>query len=168
MALTPKQERFAQNVALKRMNQSQAYAEAYDATGKTQEAVAKLASSVASHSEVKARIVVLTGRAEAEALKKGALTLEQSLEEAGQMFEDAKALGNTSAGVAAAKLRAQLSGHLVEKADKNRANDLEGMDVEGLAELRIAVEAKLQSSRDALAAIGMPVTPPAVARRVIG
>lgn len=166
MALTAKQEVFCQGVAVRKLSQTDAYTYAYDVGKMTPASIHNAASKLAAIDEVKARIVVLTERATAAAVKAGALTLAQSIDEAGQMFEDAKALGQVAAGVAAAKLRAQLSGHLDEK-KQDAKGSLDDMDVKGLLAMREAVEAKITSSREALEMVGDVVAPAAPIRRVI-
>ena len=115
MALTVKQERFCQLVALKQMTQTAAYSEVYDITGKTPEGIAKLASAVANRPGMQERISVLRERGTVEAVRKAGRTLADCVQGVEELIEDAKNLGQISAGIAGAKLRAQLLGHLVEK-----------------------------------------------------
>ena len=170
MALTAANEVMARKIALEGLSQTDAYSCAYKTEGKTPDAISKLASAVANRPEVAKRIEVLRERATAAAVKSALLTREQSLDEAGQLLRDAQDLGQISAGVAAAKLRAQLSGHLDEKKQDARGA-LDEMDVDGLLKMREAVEAKIQHSREALEMTGeaQPIVKAVVPmRRVIG
>jgi hypothetical protein len=168
VALTAANEVMARKIALENMDQSAAYACAYKTEGKTPDAISKLASAIANRPEVADRINVLRERATAAAVKKAALTREDAMDEAGQLLKDAMDLGQISAGVAAAKLRAQLAGHLDEK-KQDPKGALEDMDLERLLELRKAVEDKVARSREALAMTDAPapVATPAPIRRVI-
>lgn len=167
--LTSKMEAFAQAVALKKQSLSACYAEAYDAAKMAPKSINDAASKLAAHPAVAQRIEVLVGRAEAAAVKAAAYTIEAAMGEAGRLLEDAKNLGQISAGVAAATLRARLSGLLAEKKEEKKGA-LSDLDVEGLLALRAELEAKLQREADALELAGAssaaaPVTP---FRRVIG
>lgn len=168
MALTAKQEVFCQGVAVRKLSQTDAYSYAYDVGKMKPASINDASSKLAANPEVAQRIVVLKERATAAAVKAGALTLAESIDEAGQMFEDAKALGQVAAGVAAAKLRAQLSGHLDEK-KQDAKGSLDDMDVKGLLEMREAVEAKVKQSREALEMVGDAPAPQVASpiRRVI-
>lgn len=90
--------------------------------------------------------------------------------EAGNLLEDAQALGQISAGVAAATLRAKLSGHLAENKLESKGA-LDDMDVQALLEMRADVEVQIQRAKDALELCGdvdSPPPPPVPLRRVIG
>lgn len=167
MALTSKQEAFARGVALEKLSLSDAYRAAYDTAKMQPTTVQSEASKLAAHPEVAARIQVVSKRAEAAAVKKAGLTLEASMEEAASLLQDAQALGQISAGVAAATLRAKLAGHLVEKKE-NTKDMLSDMDVEGLLSVQAEVNARIQRAKDALALVGEvePVAAPLM-RRVI-
>lgn len=167
MALTAKQEMFAKLIALEGMNQSEAYAKAYDTSGWKPASVASKASTMASDASVAARIVVLKERATDAAVRKTAITLADSIAEAGEMLEGAKAAGQYSAGVAAAKLRAQLAGHLVERKEV-RQGPLDDTDVAKLMKMKADAEASIAALREASELAGeVPATPPPM-RRVIG
>ena len=164
--LTSKMEKFSRGVAVEKLSLSDAYRAAYDTAKMQPTTVQSEASKLAAHPAVSARLEVLEGRAEAAIIKKAALTVEQSLDEAGELLEDAQALGQISAGVAAATLRAKLSGLLVEKpAEKGSA--LDSMDVEDLLEMRKEVEARIQRAKEALDLVGEAPLAPAAHRRVI-
>jgi phage terminase small subunit len=57
--LTPKQEKFAQSIALEDMNKSDAYRSAYDASKMSDKTVNEKASLLASQDKIKARILEL-------------------------------------------------------------------------------------------------------------
>ncbi|MDP3940358.1 MAG: hypothetical protein Q8R92_19765 [Deltaproteobacteria bacterium] len=171
MALTAKQEAFARAVAIGGMNQTAAYASTYEVGKSTQKSIQDSASRLAAEPQVKARIKLLTERAAGVAVKKAGLTLAQSMAEAESLLEDAQALGQISAGVAAAKLRAQLAGHLVEKKEE-KTGPLTDMDVTSLLALKAEVQAQLQRNKDALDLVGdlesHVAVPLPLMRRVIG
>lgn len=164
--LTAANEVFARKISLENMNQTDAYACAYDVSGRTPEAVHKASSALALKPEVAGRIQLLKGRAEAKSVKAAAYTLDSAMGEAEQLLQDAQALGQISAGVAAAKLRAQLSGHLTEKTP-DKGNVLDSMDADGLLEMRKEVEARIQRAKEALDLVGEAPLAPAAHRRVI-
>jgi phage terminase small subunit len=168
--LTGKQSRFCEKV-LEGLNLSDAYRAAFNAENMKPATVNRAAKELADHPKVAARIKVLREGATAAALKKAAHTLEDAMKEAGDLLEDAQVLGQISAGVAAAKLRAQLAGHLSEKRDA-RPSSLDDMDVERLLELRAALEAKIKRNKEVSAPVdthaSTPSTPAVPIRRVIG
>lgn len=127
-----------------------------------------MASRLAAKIHVAARIAVLTERATTIAAKKAGLTLADCIEEANIWVEDAKALGNTSAGVAATKLRAQLAGHLVEKREVKNTGPLDEADVGALSTMLVVAGEEIQRLKDAQALTGEVAAPPAPIRRVIG
>lgn len=61
--LTPKQDKFAQAIALEGMNKSDAYRSAYDTSRMTDKTVNEKASLLASNDKVRARIKELTEQA---------------------------------------------------------------------------------------------------------
>ena len=148
MALTAKQEVFCQKVAIQKLTQTDAYSAAYDVEKMAPDTIRKKASELALSGDVAARIAVLSERATAAALKKSGLTLEASMKELDDLMQDAQALGQISAGVAAAKVRAQLAGHLVEKKEI-RSGPLEASDVEALLKMQRQIDADAQRARDA-------------------
>lgn len=150
MALTAKQERFAQNIALKGMNQTEAYSEAYDSAKMGPASVNANASRLALHPDVKARIDVLREGATRAAVKAAAYTRDDAIREADEARLAALANGQGSAVVAATKLKSELAGHLSEKKADAKAT-LDDMDVESLLKLKAAVEDKVERSREALA-----------------
>lgn len=170
--LTAKQERFAQNIALKGMNQSAAYAEAYDAGKMTPETITSRASELAAHSGVAARINVLKEGTARAAVKAAAYSRDDAIQEADEARLAALANGQSSATVAAIKLKAELSGHLADK-KADAKGSLDDMDIEKLLELRKAVEDKVERSREALAMTGpaavvaAPAPAAPIMRRVI-
>lgn len=169
MALTAKQEAFARGVALEKLGQADAYRAAYDTSKMTPKSVDESASHLAADTKVAARIKVLAERATAAAVKTAGLTLDGSMAEAEALLQDAMALGQISAGVAAATLRAKLSGLLAEK-DSKKGNPLDDLDVDGLLQLRVDLEAKIARNREALEMTGdlVPEAAAAPIRRVIG
>lgn len=167
MALTAKQEQFAQGIALKGLNQSAAYSAAYDASKMTPETIACRASELAKHSDVADRINVLRERATGAAVKKAGYTLADAIAEADELAADGKALGQISAAVAAIKLKAQLGGHLVEKKEI-RTGSLEDTDLEKLAHMKAQAEAEMQAAEDAASVVGEVPTIAQPQRRVIG
>ena len=119
----------------------------------TRESVTKAASALATRPDVASRINVLKGRATAAAVKNAALTLEDCLAEAGEMLQDAKALGNTSAGVAAAKLRAQLAGHLVERKEVKDSR-LDDATVDNILDVLKELKQRAAAAAEADALVG--------------
>lgn len=168
MALTIKQEKFAQAVALQGMTQSAAYSACYDAAKLSPANLARRASEVARHPEVAARMVVLTERAAADAVKKAAYTLDAAITEADQLIADARSLGQVSAAVAAAKHKAQLAGHLVEKKEITNRSGLDDLDAEKLKKLRDELNARLDRAREAQALVGGTEMVQPQLRRVVG
>jgi hypothetical protein len=171
LALTAKQEAFAQAVGIRNLSHLAAYSEVYDISRCTPESVSSLSSRLAADDSVRSRIEVLKARVLAKTVEKAALSLADCIAEADIWVQDAQALGNTSAGVAATKLRAQLSGHLAEKtAEKKGA--LEDSDVASLLAMRDAINAQLQRAKDALDMVGdldgVRSSAPVPMRRVIG
>lgn len=167
--ITGANEVFARKVALENMDQSAAYACAYNTSKMTPKSVACAASALATKPEVAQRIVVLRERATQSAVKAAAHTRDAAIDEAEKLLQDAHALGQISAGVAAAKLKAQLAGHLDEK-KQDAIDTLADMDASSLVKLREAVEAEIARSREALEMTGgdAPAKPAAVpVRRVL-
>lgn len=143
-------EKFSRTVALENQSLTDAYRGAYDTAKMQPTTVQSEASKLAAHPEVAARIQVLSERAQAAAIKKAGLTLEASMAEAGELLEDAKSLGQISAGVAAATLRAKLAGHLSERKEEKR-DVLDDIDVAILLQMRDEVVQRLQRAKDKLA-----------------
>ncbi|MCX7144187.1 MAG: hypothetical protein NT123_24755 [Proteobacteria bacterium] len=165
--LTAKMEAFARNVALKNQSFTDAYTDAYSTEKMAPRTVQTEAKRLAAHPLVAPRLELLRGRAEAAAVKRAALTLDDSLDEAGEMFDGAKAAGQFSAGVAAAKLRAQLAGHLSEKKEEHQGA-LTDIDVEVLLKMRDELVEKIKQTKEALARKGAQPEEPKPCRRVIG
>ena len=151
--LTAKQERFAQNVALKGMTQSAAWGEAYNATLMSPKSINEAASRLLANVKIKARVIGLKQGATAAAVKKAGLTLADSIDEAGDMLAGAKIAGQYSAGVAAVKLRAQLSGHLADRKEV-RQGPLDDADVAKLVATLAEIDAKLAAMKDAEDLVG--------------
>lgn len=169
MALTSQQEVFAKKIALENLNQSAAYSAAYNVAKMAPKTITDRAHDLAKLPEVAARIDVLRERATAASVKAAAHTRDAAINEAQALLEDAHALGQISAGVAAAKLKAQLAGHLDEK-KQDPKGQLDEMDITSLLELKKAVEDKVESSREALAMVEVKtpvIAAPAPIRRVI-
>lgn len=169
LRLTSKMEGFARGVAIEKLSLSDAYRANYDTAKMTPKSINDAASKLAAHPAVAQRVQVLSERATAAAVKTAAHTLEASMVEAGSLLEDAQALGQISAGVAAATLRAKLSGLLVEKPNEKK-NALDDMAVAELLLMRDEVNARLQRAKDALDLVGETPAAPVVVplRRVIG
>ena len=166
--LTAKQEAFCRAIAVEGLNQSAAYSKAYDAAKMTAKSISEAASRLAADSKVAARIAVISEGATAVAVKKAGLTLADAMGEAGELLDGAKAAGQYSAGVAAAKLRAQLAGHLVERKEV-RSGPLEDVDIQRLLAMKAQAEADLARAGevadfmgDSAATVDQPV------RRAIG
>lgn len=166
--LTQKMAAFASGVAIEKLSLSDAYRAAYDATKMTPKSINDAASKLAAHPAVAQRVQVLSERATAAIIKKAGFTFEASMDEAGGLLEDAKALGQISAGVAAAALRARLAGLLNEKREE-KPGALDDVSVQELLALREIVAAQLQRAADALELVGIsPIVAPVIMRRVIG
>lgn len=156
MELTPKQERFAQNIALKQMNQTEAYKDAYDTGKMSESSIRGAAAALAANRAVAERIAVLKAGATAAAIKKSGYELADAIEEA----EDARQLtrdqGQGSAMVAAIKLKAQLAGHLVEKKEVNNTN-LDAKEIERLKAMHQQALDTLAKAREAAELVGQAV-----------
>ena len=105
-------------------------------------------------------------------MEKTGLTLADCIAEANIWVADAQALGNTSAGVAATKLRAQLAGHLVERKEVSTKGQLDDMDIAALAKMRDEanrlIQVQVDAAAEAAALTGAVVAPTPQLRRVIG
>lgn len=167
MALTAKQEGFCRGVAIQNLSLSDAYRANYDVSKMTTESINTAAKQLAASLPVATRLDVLRQRATEAVLKKAGLTLEAAMAEAGALLEDAKALGQISAGVAAATLRAKLAGLLIEKKEV-RTGALEEVDLTKLAHMREQAERDLKAAEDAASVVGEVPTPAAPVRRAIG
>lgn len=154
-------------MAIRNMNQSEAYSTAYDASRMTAESITSAASKVAAHDAVAARILVLKGRATAAAVKKAGLTLADEIQACSTAVENARALGQTAAEVAAIKLRAQLGGHLVERKEVSTKGTLEEADIAKLMALKREIDLRITLSKEAADLVGGTTTQPAQLRRVI-
>jgi hypothetical protein len=113
---------------------------------------------------------VISEGATAVAVAKAGIALADSVADAEALLAQAQSLGQVSAGVAAAKLKAQLCGHLTEKTQETTKNPLTGKDISQLLALQSALESKLQAEIDALELAGIKPSAPRVVpmRRVIG
>ena len=168
MALTAKQEAFARAVGVEGLNQTEAYTKAYGAGKMSPNALSSTAARLAALPPVAARIAVLIEGPTAEAVRKTGLTLADSINEAGEMLDGAKAAGQYSAGVAAAKLRAQLAGHLVERKEV-RSGPLEDVDIARLLSMKAQAEADLSKASEVAEFMGdATVTVDQPVRRAIG
>ena len=165
--LTAKEEIFCQCLAMRKMNQSEAYSTAWDASKAKPETIASKASILASQEKIKARISVLTERATAIAVKKAGLTLADEIMACTETLENARALGQASAEVAAIKLRAQLGGHLVERKEVSTKGTLEEADIAKLMALKREIDLRITLSKEAADLVGGTTTQPAQLRRVI-
>lgn len=166
MSLTSKQESFCKAVALGGLSKVDAYTKAYPDAKSPRRILIDKGSELAQLPACAARIEELRERAASVAVKRSGLSLAGSMEEANVLMADALALGQISAGVAAAKLRAQLAGHLAEKATEKRG-PLDDLDVAALLKLRDSLDAKLQSDADAAVLDLVGIVPTAPVRRVI-
>ncbi len=110
MALTPKQEAFAQAI-VSGMSQADAYRKAYDAGNMKPATVQSKASILMADGKVRARVEELR-RPVVEKVQYG---LEQAMAEADRAVSLAEEKGQVGAMVAAIQLRAKLNGLLVDK-----------------------------------------------------
>jgi phage terminase small subunit len=168
--LTAKQIVFCQKV-LEGLNLSDAYRASYSAEKMLPATVNRAAKELMDNPKIAARVGELRESVSTIVVKRAAHTLDAAMDEAGQMLEGAKAAGQYSAGVAAAKLRAQLAGHLSEKKEEHKGA-LTDIDVEILLKMRDELAEEIKRAKEALALEGaqaFTVTQvPAPFRRVIG
>lgn len=107
--MTPKQERFAQNI-VNGMNQSDAYRDAYDADGMKDTAIWQEASTLAGHPQVSLRI-----QEGNQAIVDAALmTRSEVVSEAKKNLEQSRNLNQMGPANGALKLAAELSGLTTE------------------------------------------------------
>ena len=137
MALTAKQEAFAQAVA-SGMNQSDAYRAAYDTARMKATSINVNASKMMADAKVSQRVEALR-KPVVEAMQYG---LKEAMEEAAEAMELCRETRQSGAFVSAVALRAKLSGLLIDKKEV-RTGELEGLQHDELKQLR-----------DTLAAIG--------------
>jgi hypothetical protein len=154
--LTPKEESFAIAVGAGVCKTlTDAYSRIYETGGMKPETVGRRASELAAKPRVAARIQLVRERAANAAVKKAAYTLEAALDEADELIEAAKAHKQTSAGVAALKLKAQLAGHLVEKKEVSTTSQLSDSDSKAIAEMKAQAEAALKAAQDMVDMVGI-------------
>lgn len=167
--LTPKQLAFCQKV-LGGLNLSDAYRAAYSAANMLPATVNRAATELADNPKVAAMLADLRGGVSAAVVKTAAHTLDAAMKEAGSLLVDAQTRGQISAGVQAAKLRAQLAGLLSEKREESKSA-LTDVEVADLLKMRDEVNARIKVIKDALEMAGEMVDPvveaPPAFRRVI-
>ena len=168
MALTAKQEVFAQGIALHGLNQTDSYTKAYGAGKMTQDSISTRASKLAALSEVSARIVVLRDRATAAVVAKVAYTMADAMAAAKKAEELAHGEGQAGAAVAAVTLQAKLAGHLIERKEV-RSGPLEDVDIQRLLAMKAQAEVDLARASEVAAFMGdATVTVDQPVRRAIG
>lgn len=146
VALTPKQEAFAQAV-VSGLTISDAYRSAYSTGNMKASTVNREAKSLSDDPKIATRIEALR-KPVVEALQYG---LKEAMAEAAEALEVARTKENGGAMVAAVTLRAKLSGLIVEKR-QNVPNPYEGVPI---AELE-AMDAALTAIRNASTAADKP------------
>ena len=166
--LTGKQEAFCLGV-VQGLTLTDAYRAAYDCDGSKPETVNSSAGKLAARPTIAARIAAMRGGVVAAVAKKVAYGQKEAMDEAQAALELAVDLGQSSAAVAAIKLRADLSGLLADKTPE-KAGALTSLDVEGLLKLQDEIKAKLLREAEALEIAGITPAAPKVVpmRRVIG
>ena len=137
MALTPKQESFAQAV-VSGMTQSDAYRSAYSAGKMKAETIQRKACELMKDGKITARVEELRK----PVVEKLQYDLEKAMGEAQEAFEVARDKENGGAMVAAVTLRAKLNGLLVERKEIT-INPIETMTEDALQQFitRKAIEA---------------------------
>ena len=113
MALTPKQEKFAQEVASGK-NNSDAYRAAYDARRMKDSSVNCNASKIAGDAKVTQRVKELR----APVAEKAQITLESHLEDLKSLRDAARELNQIGAAITAEIARGKASGVHVEKSEQ--------------------------------------------------
>lgn len=161
MALTSKEEQFAQSVALKQMDVVTAYTTVYNVTKMSPGMIEKKANALSVKLEVQQRISVLRDRAMSASQKKEQYDLAAAIAEADTLIEDGKALGQIGAAVSAAQLKAKLAGHLVDRKEVTNKTGLEGADVQTLEAMKKKIQRELDAAREAaeLTGVEKPSTP---------
>jgi hypothetical protein len=114
MALTAKQEKFAQGIVAG-LSQADAYRQAYDAGRMKPESVQQLASRVMGRVEVRSRVEALRVKVVAKVQAKAVYGIEQAMIEADEAIALCKAKQNGGAMVSAVTLKSKLNGLLVER-----------------------------------------------------
>lgn len=160
MALTPQQAKFAENIAVKRMTQFDAYSDAYDVSAMSRSTAMKRSGEMAKHPEVEAQIQVLREGATKTAIKAAAYTLDAAISECDEVLQLAKEKGQTSAAVAAVKLKSQLAGHVLERKETSVKDPLADATNAELVKLRAEIDARLAASKQAAEVTeGAPAVP---------
>lgn len=146
--LTPKQEQFVHLVAREGLTNTEAYKRVYDCTAAPHEEIPKRAYALATSAKVASAIATIKGAVQAEASRKAAYTLADAIKEADEILEAARRANNLTAANQAAKLKAQLAGHMVERREI-KFGALEQSDVEELEAIRDEVRRRLaEKGRD--------------------
>lgn len=149
MALSPKHEEFARLVASGKFTQSEAYAQVYDATAMTADNLSRRASRLANTPKVVDRIEVLKVGATAAAVKAAAYTLDAAMVDIDRVLKLAEDKGQTSAAVAAVKLKSQLAGHVLDRKEVSTKDPLADATNAELVKLRAEIDARLAASKQA-------------------
>lgn len=132
--LTPKQESFCL-AYLHLGNASEAYREAYDANACKPATINRKAKELLDNGKIAARLTELR----APTLRRALYDYDQAMTEANEALDLARKMENPSAMVAAATLRAKLSGLMVEDR-KNQRVPLQDFSTDRLQELESLLE----------------------------
>ena len=111
--LTPKQEQFAQNIALKEMHQADAYRAAYSCKNMSDNAIYREASLLVSHPKVSQRIAELR----AELVKPSIMTAQERLEWLTEVVKDKNE--STKNRLSASDQMNKMQGEYVTKVEGN-------------------------------------------------
>jgi len=148
MPLNVKQEQFARAIAAGKP-QSVAYAEVYGAGKRSEKTLAEAACRLANTPQVRMRINVITEGATRASIKAAAHTIDVAIDEVDQIMHEARANGQASAAVAAAKLKSQLAGHVLDRKEIREIDPLKGATLEELVKLRDEITRRMLAAREA-------------------
>lgn len=149
--LTPREEAFAQALALGQ-DQSAAYRDAYPQAARwTPKTVWEKASRLAGNGKVQARVQQLQAAARLIAEQDLGFDVAKAFTMADEAFECARAFEQAGAMVAAATLKAKIAGLIVYKYEAPKG-PLDGLSPGQVRELAAALEVSIKKDRAALPA----------------